>query len=123
MGFGKGQRLARFTPIAGSTGTVVTFHHTRVKLLVAQQGEHMRKTRFAMERPHLDLFNPTAFVVFLALAIGQALPPTYHRTTALALRRVTPTEHLQKRRCIAGIGISENGWQMPSTKAVFRALD
>ena len=43
--FGKGQRLVYLALVAQTTGAVVTFHHTRVNLFVAQPGEPMRKAR------------------------------------------------------------------------------
>ena len=82
---GKGQRVSYFAPVAQAAGTVVAVHHARVDLRVAQQREHMLKTRFAMHRSDLDPLHPTAFVAFLNLTIGQALPPTDYRTAPSAL--------------------------------------
>lgn len=105
MRLGKGQRLADFALVAQAAGAVVTFHHTRVDLLVAQEIQHMRKTCFAMHRSPLDPLNPTAFRALLDLALRQALPLAHPRTTVSTLRRIPTTEHLHKRRLVAGIGI------------------
>jgi hypothetical protein len=121
--FGEGQGLSHLALVAQPTGAVVPFHDTCVHLLVAERGEHMFKTCFALHRSYLYSCHPTAFVAFLDLAVGQALSPADHRTTPLALGRVTAAEHLQKRRLVAGIGIGENGGQMPLTQTVFRVLD
>src|SRR5687768_8916287 len=87
MRFGKGQRLAHLALVAQATGAIVTFHHTGIDLLVAQEIEHMGKPGFAMHRSHLNSCNPSAFIVFLDLAIRQALPPAEHWTPASALGR------------------------------------
>ena len=105
MRFGKGQRLAYFALVAQAAGAIVTFHHTRVDLLVAQEIEHMGKPCFPMHRSHFNPRNPTAFIAFLDLAIRQALPPAQHWTTVSALGRIPTTEHLQKRRLVARISI------------------
>lgn len=83
----------------------------------------MLKTRFAMHRSDLNPFNPPAFVVFFDLTIGQALPPTEHRTTASALWRVPTPKDLQKCRLIARKGIGENSRQMSWAKTTLGILN
>jgi hypothetical protein len=83
----------------------------------------MHKTRFAMDHVHLSPLTPIAFVAFLDLAIRQAVPPTDHQPTALALGRVPTTAHCQQSRRVAGLGIGKYRWHMPLTKTAFGILD
>jgi hypothetical protein len=50
----------------------MALHHARVDLIVAQQVEHMLKTRFAVHRSHFNAINPTAFVTPFDLPIVDA---------------------------------------------------
>lgn len=88
--FGEGQRLADLPLIPQATGPVMPFDDAGMNLFVAQQGQHVFQPRFAIEDPDFDPLNPTPFLLFFHLPIGQSLGPAQDgtpRPTAGALRR------------------------------------
>jgi hypothetical protein len=62
----------------------MTLYHTRVDDCVTEEIQDVLEAGFAMHDPHLYALNPTPFIVFLDLPIGQALGPAQDRSPAPA---------------------------------------
>lgn len=73
--FRKSQGLTHLVLIAQATRAVMPLHHTRVDVLIAQQGQNALEPRFVIEGAHFDPLDPTSLIVFFYLTIGQALRP------------------------------------------------
>jgi hypothetical protein len=59
----------------------MSFDDAGINLLIAQQGEHVLHPGFAREDVDCNPLDPTPFLMFLHLPIGQSLGPAQDRTT------------------------------------------
>ena len=119
--FGKGQGLTHFALIAQATGPIMPLHHTRVNHFVAQQGQDMLQTGFAMDGSYFHPLDPAALVDFVSLAHRPSLaangprdaPPGLWCRGAVGGNAVQtpPTAPTHTR-----IRIRKDRWQMPGTQ-------
>src|SRR6185503_5131959 len=86
--FGEDQGLTHLPLVAQATRAIMPFDDTGIHLLIAQQGQHMLYTSFAIEGSDFTPLDPTPFIVFFHLPIGQALGPAQDETTGPACRAV-----------------------------------
>jgi hypothetical protein len=126
--FGKGQGLAHLAAVAPATRAMMPLHDTCIDLLIPESVQHLVETGCAPHRPHIDPYDPTAFVDFVHVPIRPALRPPYHRTSdtacgAMARWCVTTSTHLQEGRLIAPRSVGENRWQRPGAQPAFGILD
>ena len=78
--FGKGQRLPNLPLIPQATGPVMPFDDAGIDRLIAQQRQHVFHSGFAIKDAAFDPRNPTSFLLFFHLAVGQALRPAQDGT-------------------------------------------
>src|SRR5919202_3255465 len=122
--FGEGQRLPHLPLIPQATSPIMPFDDAGINLLIAQQGQHMFQPRFAIEHADFDPLNPTPFIVFFHLPIGQALGPAQDGTTrptagAVGRGRIPTSKGFKDGGLIALIGIGEDHGQMPWPETPF----
>jgi hypothetical protein len=99
-----------------------------MNLLIAQQGQPMLPPGFAREHAAFAPLDPTPFILFFPLSIGESLGPAQERTTGVACAatagsRLPTSTGFEDGRLLALVGSGADRRQMARTETVPGVFD